>query len=171
MDLKRYIRDVPDFPEPGILFRDITPLLREPKALAYALDHLSERYRDAGVDTVVGIESRGFLLAAPLAANLGLPLVPIRKPGKLPAAHMTVEYALEYGTGELGIHSDALERGASAVIVDDLIATGGTAEAAARLVEMLGARVHSFAFLVELADFGGRDRLRGYDVFTLVRYE
>jgi adenine phosphoribosyltransferase len=171
MDLKRYIREVPDFPEPGILFRDITPLLHAPDAFAQAIDRLCERYQGANIDAVAGIESRGFLFAAPLAMNLGLPLIPIRKPGKLPAAHMTVEYALEYGTGELDIHNDALEPGASAVIVDDLMATGGTAEAAAKLVELLGAKVHSLAFLVELAELGGRERLRGYEVFSLLRYE
>lgn len=170
MDLKRYIRDVPDFPEPGILFRDITPLLQNGGAFRHAVDELTGLYRDSDVDAVVGIESRGFLLAAPMALNLDVPLVPVRKPGKLPAARMTVEYALEYGTGELDIHRDALTEGASAVIVDDLIATGGTAEAAAKLVEMLGARVHSLAFLVELADLGGRERLRDYEVRSLVQY-
>ena len=170
MDLKRYIRDVPDFPEPGILFRDITPLLQDEGAFRHAVDRLTELYRDGGVDAVVGIESRGFLFAAPMALNLGLPLVPVRKPGKLPAARMSVEYALEYGTGELDIHRDALPEGASAVVVDDLIATGGTAEAAGKLVERLGARVHSFAFLIELADLGGRERLRNHEVRSLVRY-
>jgi adenine phosphoribosyltransferase len=170
MDLKRFIRDVPDFPEPGILFRDITPLLQDGAAFRYAVDRLTELYRDEGVDAVVGIESRGFLFAAPMALNLSLPLVPVRKPGKLPAARMTVEYALEYGTGELDIHRDALPEGAAAVVVDDLIATGGTAEAAGKLVERLGARVHSFAFLIELADLGGRERLRGHEVRSLVRY-
>jgi adenine phosphoribosyltransferase len=171
MDLKRYIRDVPDFPEPGILFRDITPLLQSAEAFHDVVGRLTERFRGTGVDAVVGIESRGFLFAAPRALNLGVPLVPVRKPGKLPAAHMTVEYTLEYGTGELDIHSDALQRGQSAVIVDDLIATGGTALAAAKLVEMLGARVSALAFVVELAELGGRERLSGYDAFSLVVYE
>jgi adenine phosphoribosyltransferase len=171
MDLKRYIRDVPDFPEPGIMFRDITPLLQSAEALQYVAVRLTEHFQGAGVDAVVGVESRGFLFAAPLALNLGVPLVPVRKPGKLPAAHMTVEYALEYGTGELDIHSDALTRGQSTVIVDDLLATGGTALAAAKLVEMLGARVSALAFVVELADLGGRERLSDYDVFSLAVYE
>ncbi len=171
MDLRRYIRDVPDFPEPGVLFRDITPLLQNASALRHAVDSLTERFRDDKLDAVVGIESRGFLFASPLAINLGLPLVPVRKPGKLPAAHMTVEYALEYGAGELDIHNDALERDAGVVIVDDLLATGGTAVAAAKLVELLGAKVSAFAFVVELRALGGRERLRDYEVFSLVRYD
>jgi adenine phosphoribosyltransferase len=171
MNLKRFIRDVPDFPEPGVLFRDITPLLQDEQAYRYAIDKLTERFEDSGLEAVVGIESRGFLFAAPLAINLGLPLVPVRKPGKLPATHMRVEYALEYGTGQLDIHSDALQRDASVVIVDDLIATGGTALAAAKLVELLGARVDAFAFVVELADLGGRARLRDYELYSLIRYE
>lgn len=171
MDLKSYIRDVPDFPEPGVLFRDITPLLQDARAFEHVVERLTEGFRGAGVDAVVGIESRGFLFAAPLALNLGLPLVPVRKPGKLPSAHMRVEYSLEYGSGQLDIHSDALSRGQSAVIVDDLMATGGTALAAAKLVEMLGARVSAIAFVVELAALGGRELLSDYDVFSLVVYE
>lgn len=171
MDLKRYIRDVPDFPEPGVLFRDITPLLQNQSAFQHTVERLTERFRDPPPDAVVGIESRGFLFAAPLAINLGLPLVPVRKPGKLPAARMTVEYALEYGTGQLDIHNDALARGAGVVIVDDLLATGGTAVGAAKLVELLGAKVTAFAFVVELDALGGRERLRDYEVVSLVRYE
>jgi len=169
--LKRYIRDVPDFPQPGVLFRDITPLLQSPAAFREVVDRLTAAFRSEKVDAVVAIESRGFLLAAPLAYNLGVTLVPVRKSGKLPAARMTVEYALEYGTSQLDIHKDALEREASVVVVDDLLATGGTAMAAAKLVELLGARVHSFAFLVELASLGGRERLRDYEVLSLIRYD
>ena len=171
MDLKRFIRDVPDFPEPGVLFRDITPLLQNAEAFQYAVGQMSERFRGRGLDAVVAIESRGFLFASPLAVDLGVPLVPVRKAGKLPAARMTVEYALEYGTGQLDIHNDALRRGDAVVIVDDLLATGGTAVAAAKLVELLGARVDAFAFLVELASLGGKERLEGYEVFSLIRYE
>jgi len=171
MDLKQYIRDVPDFPQPGILFRDITPLLQNAEALKCVIARLTEHYRDAGLDAVVSIESRGFLFGAPLAYNLNVGLVPIRKAGKLPAARMSVEYALEYGTGQLDIHQDALQRGDRVVIVDDLLATGGTAIAAAKLVELLGATVHSLAFLVELGALGGRERLAGYDIFSLIRYE
>src|SRR3989304_5746349 len=145
MDLKRFIRDVPDFPEPGVLFRDITPLLQNAEAFQYAVGRLSERFRGRGLDAVVGIESRGFLFAAPLALDLGVPLVPVRKPGKLPSAHMTVEYALEYGTGQLDIHNDALSRGDAVVIGDDLLATGGTAVAAAKLGGRLGGRAGAFA--------------------------
>jgi adenine phosphoribosyltransferase len=171
MDLKRYIRDVPDFPEPGVLFRDITPLLQSAEAFQHVARRLTERFEEAGLDAVVSIESRGFLFAAPLALNLGVPLAPVRKPGKLPSARMTVEYTLEYGSGELDIHSDALARGQSVVVVDDVLATGGTALAAAKLVEMLGARVSALAFVVELAELGGRERLSDYDVFSLVVYE
>jgi len=171
MDLKRFIRDVPDFPQPGILFRDITPLLQDADALHWVIDRFTSEYHDAKIDAIVSIESRGFLFGAPLAYNLRLPLVPVRKPGKLPAARMTVEYALEYGTGELDIHADALGKGAGVVIVDDLLATGGTAMAAAKLVELLGGRVHAFAFLVELLALGGRERLRGYEVLSLIRYD
>jgi len=171
MDLKQYIRDVPDFPQPGILFRDITPLLQNAEALKCVIARLTEHYRDAGLDAVVSIESRGFLFGAPLAYNLNVGLVPIRKAGKLPAARMSVEYALEYGTGQLDVHQDALQRGDRVVIVDDLLATGGTAIAAAKLVELLGATVHSLAFLVELGALGGRERLAGYDIFSLIRYE
>ncbi|MEX0684278.1 MAG: adenine phosphoribosyltransferase [Dehalococcoidia bacterium] len=171
MDLKKLIRDVPDFPQPGILFRDITPLLKDPTALHYVIDRFTERYRHANLDAIVSIESRGFMFGAPLAYNLSLPLVPVRKPGKLPAARMTVEYALEYGTDSLDIHQDALERGHRVVIIDDLLATGGTAMAAAKLVELLGAKVESLAFLVELGFLKGRDRLEGYSVFALVNYD
>ncbi len=169
--LKRYIRDVPDFPQPGVLFRDITPLLQSPAAFREAVDRLTAAFHGEKVDAVVGIESRGFLFAAPLAYNLGVSLVPVRKSGKLPSARMTVEYALEYGASQLDIHQDALEPEASVVIVDDLLATGGTAMAAAKLVELLGAKVHSFAFLVELTALGGRERLRDYAVLSLIRYD
>ena len=171
MDLKRFVRDVPDFPEPGVLFRDITPLLQNAGAFQYAVQKFTDLFQRSELDAVVGIESRGFLFAAPLAINLGVPLVPVRKPGKLPAARMSVEYTLEYGSEKMDIHKDALGKGASVVIVDDLIATGGTAMAAAKLVELLGARVHAFAFLVELADLGGRERLHDYEVISLLRYE
>lgn len=169
--LKKHIRDVPDFPKPGIIFKDITPLLQNHEAFDRIIRNFVDRYRPQGVDAVVGIESRGFLFAAPLALDLGVPLVPVRKPGKLPAAHMTVEYALEYGSGQLDIHNDALGRDTSVVIVDDLLATGGTAMAAAKLVELLGARVDAFAFLVELTGLGGQERLQDYEVFSLIRYE
>jgi adenine phosphoribosyltransferase len=170
-DLKPYIRDVPDFPVPGILFRDITPLLRDADAFAAALDMITERVQAITPDAVAAIESRGFLFGAPVAARLALPFVPIRKPGKLPAARMTIEYTLEYGDSQLDIHADALSPGERAVIIDDLLATGGTALAAAKLVELTGASVAALVFLIELAALGGRDALAGYDVHAFVRYE
>lgn len=171
LDLRGYIRDVPDFPEPGILFRDLTPLLLAPEAFQVALDSLADYIARRAPDVIVGIESRGFIFGAPIAARMGLPFVPVRKPGKLPAARMSVEYALEYGSGRLDIHSDAIHRGQRAVIVDDLLATGGTAAGAAKLVELIQGKVAGIAFLVELQALGGRDRLEGYDVFSTVVYE
>ncbi len=151
IDLKTYIRDVPDFPLPGVLFRDITPLLRTPGAFNAALDAMTAYVESRSVDAIVGIESRGFLFGAPIAERLALPFVPVRKPGKLPAAHMSVEYSLEYGNSQLDIHADALARGDRAIIVDDLLATGGSAHAAAKLIELLGGVVDSALFLIELA--------------------
>jgi adenine phosphoribosyltransferase len=171
MDLKRYVRDVPDFPAAGVLFRDITPLLRDPAAFGYALDLMSDRVAELWADAVIGIESRGFLFGTPIAARLGLPFVPVRKPGKLPAARMTVEYSLEYGNSQLDIHADALPPGHRAVIVDDVLATGGTARAAAKLVELVGGVVAGIVFLIEIAPLGGRAHLRDYDVRTFVQYE
>ncbi len=170
-DLKSLIREVPDFPRPGVLFRDITPLLQDAGAYRYVVDELSRLVRALSPDAVVGIESRGFLFGAPVAYNLGLPFVPLRKAGKLPSERMSVEFALEYGESQLDVHVDALRRGQQAVIVDDLLATGGTAAAAAKLVELLGARVRALAFLVELAFLGGRERLSEYEVITLVSYQ
>lgn len=168
MDLRPYIRDVPDFPQPGVLFRDITPLLRAPAAMRHVIDQYETRYRGARIDAIVAIESRGFLFGAPLADRLGLPLVPIRKPGKLPARRMSMEYTLEYGTSQLDIHADALQGGQRALIIDDLLATGGTAHAASKLVELAGGAVTALAFLIELGDLGGRARLAGYDVHALL---
>ena len=171
MDLKSLIRNVPNFPQPGVLFRDITPLLQDAQAFKYVLDQLSQRFSGAGLEGVVGIESRGFIFAAPLAYTLGLPLIPVRKPGKLPAERMSIEYALEYGEGQLDIHKDALHEGQRVLIVDDLLATGGTALATAKLVELLGGRVAALAFLVELRPLQGRQRLADYEVFSLIQYE
>jgi adenine phosphoribosyltransferase len=170
IDLRDFIRDVPDFPQSGILFRDITPLLLHPDAFAAALNALTNYVEDHMPDAIVGIESRGFLFGTPIASRLGLPFVPVRKPGKLPAARMSVEYALEYGSGQLDIHSDALQPGQSVVVVDDLLATGGTAVGACKLVELIQGKVAGIAFLVELEALGGRERLAGYDVFSLLRY-
>jgi adenine phosphoribosyltransferase len=171
IDLKDYIRDIPDFPQPGILFRDITPLLKDTAALRYVIDRFTAECRGPDLDAIVSIESRGFLFGAPVAYNLGLPLVPVRKPGKLPSARMSVEYSLEYGTGQLDIHQDGLSEGDRVVIMDDLLATGGTAMATAKLVELLGAKVECLAFLVELKALGGRQHLKDYEVLSLVQYE
>ena len=170
MDLKTYIRDVPDFPEPGILFRDITPLLGDAAARRFVIDEMAEYVASRGVDAIVAIESRGFLFGMPVADRLGLPFVPVRKPGKLPSARMSVEYSLEYGSGQLDIHADALVRGSRAIIIDDLLATGGTARAACDLVALLGASVDSLLFVVELGHLGGRARLAGFDVRALAVY-
>jgi adenine phosphoribosyltransferase len=171
LDLRDYIRDVPDFPIRGILFRDITPLLADPAAYASAVDHLAIYVRAIAPDAIVAIESRGFLFGAPLADRLGLPFVPVRKPGKLPAEHMSIEVSLEYGQQQLDIHADALEPGTRVVLIDDLLATGGTAAGAARLVEMLGGVVAGAAFVVELTGLGGRHALAAYDVHTLITFE
>ncbi len=170
MDLKTLIRDIPDFPQPGILFRDITPLLANPEGFRAALDGLAEAATPLAPDAVVGIESRGFIFGAPLADRLGLPFVPVRKPGKLPAERMSVEYSLEYGDSRLDIHRDAVAQGSRVVIVDDLLATGGTALAAAKLVEMLGAAVAGVLFVVELEALGGRSKLGAYEVESLLSY-
>ena len=166
--LQTYVREVPDFPTPGVLFRDITPLLSAPDAFALAIEGLAAYVADRDADAVVAIGSRGFLFGAPTAVRLGLPFVPVRRPGKLPAARMSIEYTLEYGEGRLDIHTDALTPGDRVVIVDDVLATGGTAFAAAQLVEKLGAEVAGIAVLIELKGLGGRDKLTGFDVHSLL---
>ena len=169
-DLRDYVRAVPDFPEPGILFRDITPLLQNAGAFEVAMTALCEYVGPKRPDAIVGIESRGFIFGAPIADRLGLPFVPVRKPGKLPAARMSVEYELEYGSGQLDIHADALEEGQGVVIVDDLLATGGTAAGAAKLVQMIGGKVLGAAFVIELAGLGGRERLEDFEIFALMEF-
>jgi adenine phosphoribosyltransferase len=168
--LKSYIRSIPDYPQPGILFRDITPLLQNPAALRFVIETLAARYRDARIDQVVGIESRGFIFGTPLAYLLNTGFVPVRKKGKLPAETVSIEYELEYGSNVLEIHTDAVHPGQRILIVDDLLATGGTTEGTVRLVESLGADVVSLAFLIELAALGGRNRLPGRDVFALLSF-
>lgn len=170
MDLKSYIRDVPDFPKSGVLFRDISPLLADPVAFRFALNRLAEAAASHLPGAIVGIESRGFLFGAPVAALLGLPFVPVRKPGKLPAARMSVEYSLEYGENQLDIHQDAFAGATRAFIVDDLLATGGTARAAAKLVEMAGGEVAGLGFVIELEALDGRAALRGYAIEALLSY-
>ncbi|MEO8539230.1 MAG: adenine phosphoribosyltransferase [bacterium] len=170
MDLKALIRDVPDFPKPGILFRDITPLLADPDGLREVTDSLASIAAESNAECVVAIESRGFIFGAPLAARLGIPFVPVRKPGKLPAKRISVEYSLEYGENTLDIHQDAFAPGTRAFIVDDLLATGGTAAAAGRLVELIGGAVAGFGFVIELEALQGRAKLAPLPVHTLVRY-
>ena len=168
--LKSSIRSLPDFPQPGILFRDITPLLQNPDTLRFTLETIAARYRNAGIQRVVGIESRGFIFGVPLAYLLGVGFAPVRKQGKLPAETMTIEYSLEYGSSALEIHKDALNPGERALIVDDLLATGGTAAATRQLVERLGGEVASLAFVIELTGLKGRERLTGVDAFSLLSY-
>ena len=170
MDLKDYIRDVPDFPEPGILFKDITPLLGDVKAFDYTISRLVERYREADFDVIVPIESRGFLFGAPLAHALGKPIVPVRKPGKLPAATHSMEYKLEYGSSTMEIHVDGVGRGQKVLIMDDLLATGGTLAATARLVEMAGGVVSNIGVIIELTFLEGRKNLAGYDLYSMIQY-
>lgn len=160
-DLRRFIRDVPDFPTPGILFRDITPLLASPEAFRAAVDAMVAPFRDARAGKVVGIEARGFMFGAAVARELGLGFVPARKPGKLPGRTEKVAYGLEYGSDALEVHADAFSPGESVLIVDDVLATGGTSAAAAELVERLGARVTALVFCIELAALQGRSRLSG----------
>lgn len=169
-DLKRLIREVPDFPRAGIGFKDITTLLRDAGALRYAFDKLADRYKGEKIDSVLGIESRGFILAPHLAYCLGAGFVPARKPGKLPAETVGVTYQLEYGSDRIEVHKDAIEPGSSVLIVDDLLATGGTARAAADLVCVAGGKVAGLAFLVELEFLKGREKLAGMSVYSLVRY-
>ena len=171
MELKKFIRDVPDFPEPGILYRDITPLLGNPEAFGYVIDSLMERFKSVPIDSIVAIEARGFLFGAPLAHKMGKPMVPVRKPGKLPAATYATDYALEYGNNSVELHVDAFEEGARVLILDDLLATGGTLAASARLVEMAGGVVCGIAVVIELNDLNGRRELENYDVFSLVQYK
>ncbi len=170
MDLANYIRDIPDFPKPGILFKDITPLLADPAAFEYAVSRLAAHYLTQPIDAIAAAEARGFLFAAPLAIKLHKPFIPLRKPGKLPYKTHSFRYELEYGEAELHMHIDGVTAGARVLLVDDLLATGGTMAAAARLVEQAGGGVFGCAFLVELAFLKGREKLAGYDVFSLVTY-
>jgi len=172
MDLKSLIRDIPDFPKPGILFRDITTLLRHPQGLRYTVDSLAQHCSNRGlsVDYVLGMESRGFIFGTPLAYQLGAGFIPVRKPGKLPAAVHSAEYELEYGMDRLEMHQDALEPRDRVLIVDDLIATGGTARATAELVQRAGCQLVGFAFIIELRSLEGRKKLPDVPIITLVEY-
>ena len=168
--LKQFIRDVPDFPIEGIMFRDITTLLAEPAGFKSAIDGLLEPYLNQQIDKVVVIESRGFIFGTPMAYELNAGVVPVRKPGKLPAETLTEEYDLEYGTNTLQIHTDAIYEGERVIIVDDLLATGGTGEATINLVEKLGGKIVGISFLAELMALNGRERLEGHTYYSLVQY-
>jgi adenine phosphoribosyltransferase len=167
---KSLIRDVPDFPKPGIMFKDIAPVLEHPAALQEAVDLLAADAREKGAEAIVGIESRGFVFGAPIALALGVPFVMARKLGKLPYDRISEEYALEYGTNTVEMHADSIRPGQRAYIIDDLLATGGTAAAGARLVERLGGQVVGFGFMVELSFLEGRSALRGYPICALIEY-
>jgi len=171
MELARLIRSIPDFPVKGILFRDITTLVRDGEALQEVIDTLVERYSGSDVEVVAAVEARGWIFGAPLAYELGAGFVPIRKPSKLPAQTISVSYSLEYGTNTLEMHKDAITPGTRVLLVDDLLATGGSAKAATQLIETLGGNVVGVAFLIELVDLHGRDALKGYDVYSIIQFE
>ncbi len=169
--LKKLIREIPGFPKPGILFYDITTLLKDPNGLRTIIDRITDNFRDRKVDAVIGIEARGFIFAPALAYHLGAGFVPVRKPKKLPSQVESYSYDLEYGKDTLEIHRDAVGKGHNVIIADDLLATGGTAEAVVRLVEKLGGNVIGLSFVIELEFLKGRDRLAGYDIFSLLKYQ
>ncbi|MCX7698619.1 MAG: adenine phosphoribosyltransferase [Candidatus Goldbacteria bacterium] len=168
--LKSVIRDVPDFPKKGIIFKDLTPIFKDKKLFKSLIDYLYKRYKNKKPDAIVAIESRGFIIGAPLAYKLGVPFIPARKPGKLPRETYKVTYSLEYGEDALEIHKDALKQDDKVLIIDDLLATGGTANAVASLVEMANAKVMEIAFIVELDFLKGREKLKGRKVFSIVHY-
>ena len=170
MNLKDYIASIQDFPKEGILFRDITPLLNDPKAYKQTVDTLAEFAKNAGAEVILGPESRGFMFGCQVAIEIGAGFVPVRKPGKLPRATISEKYDLEYGSNELQIHEDAIKPGQKVVIVDDLLATGGTVAATIKMVERLGGEVVGCAFVIELADLNGKELLKDYNVFTLLQY-
>lgn len=170
MDLKSYIREIPDFPKQGIVFKDITPLLQNPRSFCYAVDAIADFLGSKRTDAILSIEARGFFFGAALAYRLQKPLVPIRKEGKLPSSTTSVTYSLEYGTDTLEVHKDGILAGQEVVIVDDVLATGGTVGAACRLVDEMGARVSGLAFLIELGFLDGRKNLSNYDICSLITY-
>jgi adenine phosphoribosyltransferase len=170
MELTEFIRNVPDFPKPGIQFKDITPLLADPSAFGYACARLAAHFAKTPIDAIAAAEARGFLFAAPMALELRKPLIPLRKPGKLPYQTISHTYSLEYGTAELHMHVDSVKPGANVLLVDDVLATGGTMAAACKLIEQAGGRVAGCAFLIELGFLEGRKPLQGYDCFSLLTY-
>ncbi|MBI3540948.1 MAG: adenine phosphoribosyltransferase [Deltaproteobacteria bacterium] len=169
-DLKKKIRDVPDFPKPGIVFKDITPLLSDVKAFQSTIDAFAKRYASKGIDTVVAVESRGFIFGAALAYRIDAGFVPVRKKGKLPYKTASVEYALEYGTDTIEIHQDAIHPGSRVLVTDDVLATGGTAKATCELVEKIGGKVVECSFVIELGFLNGREKLKGHEIFSLIQY-
>ncbi len=170
MDLKQFIADIPDFPKPGILFRDITPLMGNGAAFSYATETMYEFAKSKGAEVVVGPEARGFIFGCPVATRLGVGFIPVRKPGKLPRDTVSFHYELEYGSNTLSMHSDAIRKGQKVIIVDDLLATGGTVQATIQLVEKLGGIVVGCVFLIELEALEGRKHLGNYDILTLLKY-
>ena len=169
--LEEYIRSIPDFPEKGIIFRDITTILQDAEGLKLAIDSMIETLKDVDFDVIVGTESRGFIFGVPIAYAMGKPFVPCRKKGKLPCETVTAEYDLEYGSAAIELHKDSIKKGQKVVIVDDLIATGGTIEAIIGMIESLGGEVVKVIFLMELAGLNGREKLKGYDVDSVIKYE
>ncbi len=170
IDLEKYIRSIPDWPKKGILFRDITPLLADPRALAAAIDALCTGFTEAGIEYVAAVEARGFIFGAAVAGKIGVGFVPIRKKGKLPFKTESVTYDLEYGTDTLEVHSDAVRSGAKVLMVDDLLATGGTMAAACKLIEKIGGQIVGITFLIELGELAGRSKLSGYKIKTVISY-
>ena len=170
MDLKEKIRNIKDFPEKGVIFRDITTLIKDPDAFEYVTDALAKHVEKEDIAAIVVLDARGFLFGAPVAYLLKKRIVPVRKKGKLPAETYQVEYQLEYGTGQLEMHKDAIQKGMRVAVFDDLLATGGTAKAACELVELAGAQIVSLNFVIELTELGGREALSGYQVYSLVQY-
>jgi len=171
MDFAKHIRSVPDFPKKGIVFRDITTLLKNPEAFIASIDAFADHFKDSGAQVIIGPESRGFIFGAALAYKMKLPFVPVRKPGKLPAETESESYELEYGTDTIEIHRDAIDPGDKVLMIDDLLATGGTMEAACRLVEKLGAEIVGIGFLIELSFIPGRKKLEQYPIYTLIDYQ
>ena len=170
MNFNDYIRDIPDFPKEGILFKDITPLLKDKDVFKKAIDTIADNYNDIEIDYVVGIEARGFIIGTPLAYALNKGFIPIRKPGKLPYDKISASYDLEYGSNELEIHTDAISEGDNILLVDDLLATGGTTKASVDLIEKLGGNIVSIAFLLELVELNGREEIENYDIYTLLQH-
>ena len=170
MDLKKYIADVQDFPIEGILFRDITPLMASGEAFGEACNQITEFAKGVGATIIVGPESRGFIFGCPVAKDLGIGFIPVRKPNKLPRETVSIKYDLEYGSNELHMHADSIKKGDKVLIIDDLLATGGTVDAAIKLVEKMGGEVVGCAFLIELVDLKGRDLLKGYNVHSVMKY-